>query len=1352
VTLYAKWTVNSYMVIYDGNGNTGGSAPAAGSYDYNTGVTVLGNTGSLEKTGHTFAGWMTATDGSGTEYSEGDPFTMGAANVTLYAKWTVNSYTVSYSTNGATFGSAPTVSSHVYGTVVTVPGNTGSLGKTGHTFAGWMTALDGSGTSYAALDTFTIGAANVTLYAKWAINSYTAGYDGNGATSGSAPAVSSHVYNTNVTVPGNTGSLVKTGHTFAGWMMAADGSGMDYSADDTFTIGAANVTLYAKWMINSYMVGYDSNGAASGGVPTVTGHVYNTVVTVPGNTGNLEKTGHTFAGWMTAADGSGTDYAAADTFTISAANVTLYAKWTVNSYTVTYDGNGATSGSTLTASIHDYNTVVTVPGNTGNLEKTGHAFAGWMTAADGSGTVYAASDTFTISAANVTLYAKWTVNSYMVTYDGNGNMGGRAPTVSSNVYNTGFTVSGNTGSLIKTGHTFAGWNTAADGSGVDYAADDTFTIGAANVTLYAKWTVNSYTVTYVGNGATSGSVPTVSIHDYNTGVTVPDNIGNLEKTGHTFAGWNRAADGSGTNYAADDTFTIGAADVTLHAKWTVNRYTVSFESNGGSPVSVQTATYGSTASKPNDPTKTGYTFTGWFADSGLTTEYSFTTAIMGDTTLYANWMINGYTVTYDGNGATSGSVPTGGSYDYNTAVTVQGNTGSLEKTGYTFVGWNTAADGSGTNYGAGDTITIGAAGMTLYAKWAVNGYTVTYNGNGATSGSVPTVSSHDYNTSVTVPGNTGSLVKTGYAFAGWNTAADGSGTGYGAGAMFVMGALNIELYAQWLNSNALLSGLSVDQGLLSPSFSQSHLYYNVDVDYTVSNLILSFIKADPVQAVSVTGAVYRSVTNAVYSYHASNFIVGSNPIQIRVNAQDGTANVYTVTVNRAPEPGGNADLSSLTLSNGTLSPVFAPGITAYTSNVANGVSAVTVKAGTQESSAAITVNGNTVASGEASGAINLNVGSNQIAVVVTAENGRTKIYTVTVNRASKKRSGGGGGGSTIPPTSTSDGTVISTDGNITVPAGEAGKVSLGDTLTISIPAGASGQQLKVTIEQVLDTQNLLADKDVSASPIYEILKNFPEDFSKPVTLTMAFDPASVRSNQRPAVFYFDEVNKVWVEILDGIINGNYITVKVDHFTKFAVFAVDQASSTSITEQPADTKPGVAFSDISEHWAEASIKLAMSGGIVTGYLDGAFKPDAAVTRAEFTVMLMKTVKLQVEGVELTFTDTAKIGAWARKAVAQAKHTGIINGYEDGTFRPDERITRAEMAVMLANALSLSHETSAAAGFKDDQDIPEWAKNAVGAIKKLGLVEGKSTNLFDPLANTTRAETVTLLLRAMERKNR
>ncbi|MBN1409632.1 MAG: InlB B-repeat-containing protein, partial [Spirochaetales bacterium] len=320
---------------------------------------------------------------------------------------------------------------------------------------------------------------------------------------------------------------------------------------------------------------------------------------------------------------------------------------------------------------------------------------------------------------------------YTVTYDGNGNTGGSVP-VDSTLYITGNTVTvlANTGGLVKTGYSFTGWCVNAIGTGTSYVAGNTFLMGSANVTLYAKWTaLPTYTVTYVPNNAMGGSVP-VDSTNYIVGssVTVLGNTGGLYRTGYSFVGWDDLD--AGSFYYPGNQFVIDG-NITLTAKWSLN------------------------------PT---------------------------------------YTVTYNGNGNTSGTVPVDStSYETGAQVTVLANTGNLAKTGYNFTGWNTASDGSGTSYSAGNHFNMGSANVILYAKWTVQTtFTVTYNDNGADSGSVPVDgSTYLENDEVTVLGNSGGLVKADYAFAGWNTASDGSGTSYDPNQTFNMGTSNVLLYAKW---------------------------------------------------------------------------------------------------------------------------------------------------------------------------------------------------------------------------------------------------------------------------------------------------------------------------------------------------------------------------------------------------------------------------------------------------------------------------------------------------------------------------------------------------------------------------
>ncbi|WP_413378691.1 X2-like carbohydrate binding domain-containing protein [Paenibacillus taichungensis] len=169
-----------------------------------------------------------------------------------------------------------------------------------------------------------------------------------------------------------------------------------------------------------------------------------------------------------------------------------------------------------------------------------------------------------------------------------------------------------------------------------------------------------------------------------------------------------------------------------------------------------------------------------------------------------------------------------------------------------------------------------------------------------------------------------------------------------------------------------------------------------------------------------------------------------------------------------------------------------------------------------------------------------------------------------------------------------------------------------------------------------------------------------------------------------------------------------------------------------------------FSDVANHWAEANIYKAAKLGIVNGYNNGTFKPNRTVTRAEFTVMLMKALKLADSESELSFTDAGKIGSWAQQAVAQAVQAGIVNGYKDGSFRPSASVSRAELAVMVARAGKVKIADVETTGFADDNDIPAWAKSSVFALKEADILKGSSGNKFMPNALATRAEVITIIM--------
>ena len=226
----------SYTVTYDANTSDSGTAPGATTGPGSQ--TILGNTGTLSKSGFTFGGWNTAANGTGATYAPGSSIIPIGA-VTLYALWLPN-YTVTYDGNTSTGGAVP--SATTAGGTQTILGNTGALSKSGFLFSGWNTAATGTGTSYAAGSTIT-PTGNVTLYAVW-VPGFTLTYDPNTATSGTAPSSSSG--SGSLTLAPSAGTISKPGFTFAGWNTAADGSGVTYQPGAALNL-TSNVTLYAMW-------------------------------------------------------------------------------------------------------------------------------------------------------------------------------------------------------------------------------------------------------------------------------------------------------------------------------------------------------------------------------------------------------------------------------------------------------------------------------------------------------------------------------------------------------------------------------------------------------------------------------------------------------------------------------------------------------------------------------------------------------------------------------------------------------------------------------------------------------------------------------------------------------------------------------------------------------------------------------------------------------------------------------------------------------------------------------------------------------------------------------------------------
>jgi uncharacterized protein (TIGR02145 family)/uncharacterized repeat protein (TIGR02543 family) len=476
--------------------------------------------------------------------------------------------------------------------------------------------------------------ANITLYAKWTAAAYTLTANVStqgGGTVSLSPNKDTYQYGEEVTVTATPAA----GYKFTGWSGASDSkdASITVTMDDNYTLTAG----FGKEGATQFTVTYNGNSNTGGSVPTAATADSGSSVTLPGQ-GTLAKPGYNFGGWNTNSAGTGTNYAAGASYKVTA-NVTLYAKWTAYpKYTVTYNGNSNSGGSVPTATTVDSGSVVTLSGQ-GTLARTGYNFGGWNTSNTGTGTDYAAGASYTVT-GNVTLYAKWAAYpAYTVTYDGNNNTGGSVPTAATADSGSSVTLSG-AGTLARTGYNFGGWNTNSTGTGTDYAAGASYKV-TGDVTLYAKWTIKKYTVTYNGNGTTTGVPNANSDIDSGSAITLPGQ-GTMARTGYNFGGWNTNSTGTGTDYAAGASYKV-TANVTMYAKWTAATYalTTSVSPSGCGTVSRNPSKdiyqYGEQVTVTATP-EIEYMFTSW-SGASTSTSSSITITMNDNKTLTAYFTV-----------------------------------------------------------------------------------------------------------------------------------------------------------------------------------------------------------------------------------------------------------------------------------------------------------------------------------------------------------------------------------------------------------------------------------------------------------------------------------------------------------------------------------------------------------------------------------------------------------------------------------------------------------------------------------------------------------------------------------------
>ena len=176
-------------------------------------------------------------------------------------------------------------------------------------------------------------------------------------------------------------------------------------------------------------------------------------------------------------------------------------------------------------------------------------------------------------------------------------------------------------------------------------------------------------------------------------------------------------------------------------------------------------------------------------------------------------------------------------------------------------------------------------------------------------------------------------------------------------------------------------------------------------------------------------------------------------------------------------------------------------------------------------------------------------------------------------------------------------------------------------------------------------------------------------------------------------------------------------------------------------------PFMPWSDIIGHWAESFIRQAIDTGVIKGYEDGTFRPERNITRAEFAALLVRALNLPVpDHAELAFKDKDKIPEWAHSYIAAAVDAKLILGYEDDTFRADKQINREEICAVMVRAFGIALESDVEHSFADDDQMSEWARPYIAAAANAGLMNGRGDNRFAPKQLATRAEAAVVILRS------
>lgn len=725
MTLEAMWTANEYEVQFN---SMGGSAVEQKTVTFDKEFSF----GVPTKEGYTFGGWKTA-EGTILTNKDGESIEKWviAENTTVFAIWDIVQYSITYrnvenakNENKTTF------------TVEDESVSLSSAEKTGYTFEGWFS--DASLTQRVTeLDTSI--AKDIEIFAKWDIVKYIATFVADGTTIDTKHFTVESVAIEEPTIPEKVGYSSK-------W--------------ENYEIIPQNITINAIYTPIVYDIEY-KNVVGSFDIDEPVNENARTY-TIEDPTillKNIEKSGYIFEGWF---DGENkvTEIAAG-----SYGKKTFTAKWTAIKYSLSFIWDDAIGGyKEGESNPSEYTIEDTIVFKVLENKTPGYISRGWYNAKnEGTGEKVNGINAKTIG--NKVFYAHWGLEEYTITYhnvEGVNNTNATTYTVQSDDIDIAV--------VTKVGYSFDGWY--SDGAFTQVAADKILKGSTGNLDYYAKWTPIEYVITYNLFGGSYVGEGNPGNYNIEQEITLKT----PEREGYVFGGWYTLSEG-GERVEVIEKGTTGNID--LYARW-IHISTITFETNGGHPISSITKTAGEAVSAPINPTKDYYDFVEWYKDDALTIPYEFTVMPEEDITVYAKWTPTVYTITYVLNdGENDETNPD--TYTVETETIVLKD---ARKTGYTFIKWFDSAEYTNVV----TEIVKGSHGnIVLYSNYKINQYTITFESNGGTSVEPIT---QNYATAVSEPS---APAKNGYIFDGWYS----DETLENKYVFNTIPAENITIYARW---------------------------------------------------------------------------------------------------------------------------------------------------------------------------------------------------------------------------------------------------------------------------------------------------------------------------------------------------------------------------------------------------------------------------------------------------------------------------------------------------------------------------------------------------------------------------